>query len=77
MAAFPLFRPLGPDSSQDHVHPPPLHAIDAPRSMIQEIRRAAKMAITLGRLLDLRDILTSGAENDAMDEGKQMIQLRF
>ncbi|WP_181592663.1 hypothetical protein [Paenibacillus sp. YN15] len=45
--------------------------------MIQEIRRAAKMAITLGRLLDLRDILTSGAENDAMDEGKQMIQLRF
>jgi hypothetical protein len=54
----------------DHLHPSALHPIDAPRRMIQEICCAAQMTVTLCGMLDLSDILSSGTENDTMNESE-------
>ena len=45
--------------------------------MIQKIRRIAQVTIASSGISDLRHILTSRTQNDAVDEGKQMAELRF
>lgn len=45
--------------------------------MVQEIRCAAQMPIVFSGLLNLGGIFPSGAKNDAMNESKQMTELRL
>ncbi|MEK3875908.1 hypothetical protein [Paenibacillus sp. FSL M7-0420] len=73
----PTIGLLGLNLIHDHVQTTALHAIDTPRGVIQEIRDVAQVTFALGRLLGLGNILSFGTQNDAMDEGEQMTQLRL
>ena len=46
-------------------------------AVIQKIGDAAQMTILPCSVSDLRNVLTSGTKNDAMNQGKQVISLGF
>nr|WP_233167559.1 hypothetical protein [Paenibacillus roseus] len=69
------FQLLSANSRHDCRHTPPLHTTHAPGRVIQKVRYVTQMTIPTGCISNLRHILTSSTQNDAMDEGKQMTEL--
>lgn len=51
------------------------HTIGVPRRMIRKIGDAAQMTILPSCVANLRNVLTPGTKNDAMNERKQVIPL--
>lgn len=67
---------FGPNPFHDNLHPFALKTINASRRMIQEIRHIAQMTAAFSCMLNLCDIPTSRTKNDAVNECKQMAELK-
>jgi hypothetical protein len=66
-SSITILHAFGLDFVYYELHPPALHAIDAPRRMIQKMGDAAQMTILPGRVANLRNVLPPGTKNDAVN----------